>query len=113
MNESWEISPDRARELLAAASPAVLIDCRTPQEHAAARISGSVLVPLAELAHRTDEILELVEGASAVIVHCHHGVRSLKAAALLRSIGIASAVSMHGGIDAWSRLIDPTVPRYE
>ena len=47
-----------------------------------------------------------------VIVYCHHGVRSLRVALWMREQGFARAVSMAGGIDAWSQQIDPSVPRY-
>lgn len=108
---AWEISPRDARDLLdGPAARAVLIDCRTPEEHATARIEGSVLMPLAELPSRLAELSRL--GDRAVIVHCHHGVRSLRAAAVLREHGFDGAVSMAGGIDRWSLEVDPRVPRY-
>jgi len=47
-----------------------------------------------------------------VVAYCHHGVHSLSAAAILRNAGVADAVSLAGGIDLWSRLIDPSVPQY-
>jgi rhodanese-related sulfurtransferase len=47
-----------------------------------------------------------------VLVLCHHGARSLSVAAWLRNQGFTKAQSISGGIDAWSRSIDPTVPRY-
>ena len=47
-----------------------------------------------------------------VVAYCHHGIRSLSAAALLEQAGIQPVVSLHGGIDAWSLRIDPQVPRY-
>jgi rhodanese-related sulfurtransferase len=50
------------------------------------------------------------EGAK-VVVYCHHGVRSLSGAAILRRAGI-DAASLSGGIDAWSLTVDPAVPRY-
>jgi rhodanese-related sulfurtransferase len=51
------------------------------------------------------------EGAE-IVCYCHHGVRSLSAAAILRQAGFGNAVSLAGGIDLWSRVIDPSVPRY-
>jgi rhodanese-related sulfurtransferase len=47
-----------------------------------------------------------------IVVHCHHGVRSLRVAKFLREKGFAHAQSMKGGIDAWSVEVDPAVPRY-
>jgi rhodanese-related sulfurtransferase len=90
--------------------PLYLLDVRRPDEHETARIQGSVLIPLDELSSRTDEI-EPAEGA-LIVAYCHHGVRSLSAAALLERAGFQNVVSLRGGIDAWSREIDPAVPRY-
>ena len=75
-----------------------------------AALPGSVLVPLDELTERADEI-EPPPGA-LVVAYCHHGVRSLSAAALLDRLGLPGVASLRGGIDAWSREIDPSVPRY-
>jgi rhodanese-related sulfurtransferase len=47
-----------------------------------------------------------------VVVYCHHGIRSLRGAAILEQAGVRPASDTAGGIDAWSRLIDPSVPRY-
>jgi rhodanese-related sulfurtransferase len=93
-----------------AGEPVFLLDVRRPDEHEAARIQGSLLVPLDELVSRMDEI-EPPEGAM-IVAYCHHGVRSLSAAALLERAGFEKVVSLRGGIDAWSREIDPRVPRY-
>ncbi|HCN79444.1 MAG TPA: hypothetical protein DIT13_19955, partial [Verrucomicrobiales bacterium] len=47
-----------------------------------------------------------------LIIYCHHGMRSQRAAAWLRQHGFRNAQSMRGGIDAWADLIDPAMPRY-
>jgi rhodanese-related sulfurtransferase len=67
-----------------------------------------VLIPLGELAARVDEVQS---GDAPVVVYCHHGVRSLSGAAILRRAGI-EAVSLAGGIDRWSVAVDPNTPRY-
>jgi rhodanese-related sulfurtransferase len=88
----------------------LLLDCREPDEHAAAAISGSLLIPMSEL---RDRVAELNPHRDArIIVHCHHGARSLRVAAFLRQQGFSHAQSMAGGIDEWSLTIDPSVPRY-
>jgi rhodanese-related sulfurtransferase len=69
-----------------------------------------VLIPLGELAHRLADV-EPPPGAT-VVVYCHHGVRSLSGAAILEANGIGEAYSLAGGIEAWSTLVDPNVPRY-
>lgn len=91
-------------------APPLLLDCRTPEEHATARIAGAILVPMQELPERLAE-LEAFRQAT-VVVHCHHGMRSLRVARWLRDQGFSRAVSMRGGIEAWSLEIDPAVPRY-
>lgn len=90
--------------------PVLLLDCRTAEEDAIARIAGAVLLPMQEIPGRLHEI-ERYRGAR-IIVHCHHGMRSLRVARWLRDQGFARASSMAGGIDAWSEQIDPAVPRY-
>jgi rhodanese-related sulfurtransferase len=105
-----QITVDELHGKMQAREPIFLLDVRRPDEHEAARIQGSLLVPLDELLSRMDEI-EPAEGAM-IVAYCHHGVRSLSAAALLERAGFEKVVSLRGGIDAWSREIDPAVPRY-
>jgi rhodanese-related sulfurtransferase len=88
----------------------LLLDCRTPEEHATARIAGAVLIPMQEISARLGEIEAW--RAKPIVVHCHHGVRSLRVAQWLRERGFAGARSLRGGIDAWSIEVDPSVPRY-
>jgi rhodanese-related sulfurtransferase len=107
-----EISPPEAAALLREAEPGavLLLDCRTPEEHATARIAGAVLLPMQELPERVGE-LDAWKGRR-ILVHCHHGVRSLRVTHWLREKGFAAVTSVHGGIDAWSTDVDPAVPRY-
>jgi rhodanese-related sulfurtransferase len=90
--------------------PIYLVDVRQPWEHELARLPDDVLVPLDQLAEHHDEIAP-PEGA-LLVTYCHHGVRSINAAAMLERIGHPRVASLAGGIDAWSQLIDPSVPRY-
>lgn len=114
----YEITPRELRDLMGSGAAVVLVDCRREDEHRVARIEGSVLIPLPEIDRRAEEIKELAAeagsrsgSAALVAVHCHHGVRSLRAALTLRGHGI-EAVSVAGGIELWSIDIDPAVPRY-
>ncbi len=77
-----------------------LIDVRERWEADLATIPGSRIVPLAE-----------VEARENLVLFCHHGVRSARAVEVLAARGIR-ARHLEGGIDAWSRLVDPTVARY-
>jgi rhodanese-related sulfurtransferase len=104
----YEISPNDAAQLLRENS-ARLIDVREPWEFALTRIDGSVPIPMGEVPERAGQ--ELRHDERLVIV-CHHGVRSMNVAVWLRRQGFEQAQSMRGGIDAWSRQIDPIVPVY-
>ncbi len=88
----------------------LLLDCRTTDEYAVAHIDGSRLIPMQELPARLAELESWRD--KPIVVHCHHGMRSLKVAQWLREQGFSFAQSMTGGIDAWSTEIDPAVPRY-
>lgn len=105
-----QISVAELQAKLAAGEPVYLLDVREPDEHAFCRLPGDTLIPLGELVGRVEEV-QPPDGLP-VVVYCHHGVRSLRATGYLRSVGFDTAVSLAGGIDAWSRLIDPAVPRY-
>jgi adenylyltransferase/sulfurtransferase len=106
-----EITPKELAATLARGDGSVvLLDVRRPEEHAAAALPGSVLIPLHELPARARE-LDVPAGAS-LVAYCHHGIRSWSAALLLERLGFPDVASLAGGIDAWSVRIDPRVPRY-
>jgi rhodanese-related sulfurtransferase len=105
-----EIEPQQLAEKLRRGERLYLIDVRNDWEHQLARLPDQALIPLHELPARVEE-LQPQRGAQ-IVCYCHHGVRSLTAAAILRHAGFADAVSLAGGIDLWSRVIDPSVPRY-
>lgn len=91
-----------------AQTPHLLLDVRQPEEHQICRIEGSTLIPLAELPRRLGDLPK----DKTIVVHCHHGGRSMQAVRFLREQGYETAVNLAGGIDAWSEEIDPSVPRY-
>lgn len=105
-----EISCQELKQLLDNKEPISLIDCRQPFEYDICRIEGATLIPLGDFQETFGDIE--VEPERKVVVYCHHGVRSMQAAVYLRQLGFSRAVSLAGGIDLWSRLIDPSVPRY-
>ncbi len=88
----------------------VLIDCREAAEYEVARIEGSVLLPMSQWAEVSVELEGLV--GRHLVVHCHHGGRSLRVTKWLRENGFPNAQNMSGGIDAWSDEIDRAVPKY-
>lgn len=88
----------------------LLLDCREQKEFDFARIPGSRLIPMKEIPDRIGE-LEPFRG-KRIVVHCHHGGRSLRVTQWLRQQGFDSVQNLTGGIDAWSLEIDPAVRRY-
>ena len=103
-----EITPREVQFRLAQADKFAFIDVREKWEYDAAHIDGSTLIPLREIpAH-----LSQLQAAGEIVFFCHHGMRSLDAAAWLRSQGVENARSMSGGIDRWSAEIDHAIPRY-
>ncbi len=94
--------------MLARKEPVYLLDVRQQWEHDLARLNDQSLIPLDELLERQGEI---DPRGALVVCYCHHGIRSLSAAALLAAQGVRAA-SLRGGIDAWSQQIDPALQRY-
>ena len=88
----------------------VLLDVREVGEYETARIEGSRLLPMSELATRLHE-LEPVRDQH-IVVQCHHGGRSMHVTNMLRQAGFTRVQNLGGGIDQWSLKIDSSVPRY-
>jgi len=86
----------------------VLLDVREPREAEIAHIEGARYIPLRELPARLSEL----PGHAEIVTFCHHGQRSLKAREILIGAGFPDVRSLAGGIDAWSREIDSSIPRY-
>jgi len=105
----YEIQPTEVSSLRKSGDEFTLLDVREPWEFQAARIEGSLHMPMGEVASRAHQ--ELDSDAHIVVV-CHHGVRSLNVTQWLRQQGFEKVQSLRGGIDAWSRQIDPKVPTY-
>jgi rhodanese-related sulfurtransferase len=105
-----EIDVHTLAEKLAGGEALYLLDVRQPWEHELASLPNSWLIPLGELLARLQEIDAPTD--TLIVVHCHHGIRSLSGVALLEQHGFTNVASLQGGIDAWSRLIDPQTPRY-
>ena len=101
-----------ARAQAAQATPLVLLDVREPWEVAVAAIDlpGATTrsMPMREVPARLAEL----DPAQPVLCVCHHGARSAQVVAFLERAGFASAYNLAGGIDAWSRDVDPGVARY-
>ena len=98
-------APDLAA--LLASGGVELVDVRTPEERAIAAIEGSRLLDQAY-----HDALMLRDRDTPIVFQCHHGIRSQHAAEYFRSHGFTNLYNLSGGIDAWSALVDPSVPRY-
>jgi adenylyltransferase/sulfurtransferase len=103
-----EVAPGEVKDMLARGEKLFFVDVREKWEYDTTHIEGSVLIPLRDIPAN----LARLEAASELVLFCHHGMRSLDAAAWLRAQGVEGARSMAGGIDRWSAEIDPNVPRY-
>lgn len=102
-----EITPQEAKQKLEKGE-AVLIDVREPWEVQTASVAGAKNIPMGEVASRQQEL----DPEANILVMCHHGVRSVKVTSWLREHGFEKAQSVKGGIDAWAKTVDPSVPVY-
>lgn len=105
-----EISPQEVARLRRAGQDLMLIDCRRPDEFEAAHIEGAMLVPLHELTLHTDGLRQ--HAHRPIVVYCRSGRRSMTVTTVLRELGFANVRSMSGGINRWSRDVDPSIPQY-
>jgi adenylyltransferase/sulfurtransferase len=85
-----------------------LLDVREAYEYQIVRLPDATLLPLGELAARYDGL----DPDREIIVYCHHGIRSAKAAAFLRHQDLRFARTLRGGIEEWATRVDPSMPRY-
>ena len=97
-------------ERLASEEPPFLLDVRQPHEWDIVNLEpeGAVIIPLAELPDRLDEIPTDRE----IVVYCRTGARSATAAQMLVDEGFSSVFNFVGGIHAWVDEIDPSLPKY-
>jgi adenylyltransferase/sulfurtransferase len=103
-----QITVEEFRDLLNKNGKVVILDVREPVEYQIVRFEGSKLIPLGELPQRVHEL----DTADEIVVHCHHGARSLQATMFLRNLGFRKVKNLKGGIDEWAERIDPSMPRY-
>ncbi len=111
--DEYEITPEALAALLSDPDKAVigLIDCREEDEYDYGHLQGAELVPLSRFAAEA-LAKDLPSRELPLVIYCHHGMRSLRATHFLREKGKAEVWSLSGGIDLWSQVIDPGIPRY-
>ena len=103
-----DISAQDLRSRLDQKRPVVLLDVREEWETRLCRLENSTHIPIEEIEFRTAEL----DPGDEIVVYCHHGVRSAAVASYLRGLGFTKAVNLAGGLDFWSRAIDPSMARY-
>lgn len=103
-------APALAEWLADTSRPApVLLDVREPWEIETAKIAAaSVWIPMRDIPARSEELDDDAE----IVCVCHHGARSASVAMFLEGRGFTKLFNLQGGIDAWSKLVDPSVPTY-
>ena len=105
-----EINVQQVKSLLEAGEDFLLLDCREQDEFEIVRIGGATLLPMSEIQARAAELEP--HRQRRIVVHCHHGGRSMRVTQWLRVQGFAAVQNMSGGIDQWAIEIDTTLPRY-
>lgn len=98
--KAWLDDPQR--------EPPLLLDVREPWEFERCHIEGSVSVPMNAIPAR---LAELPRDRDIVVI-CHHGVRSYHVARFLDHNGFTRVINLTGGVDAWAKEADPTMPTY-
>lgn len=104
----YAISPTELKARIDKGEKLVLLDVREEWEYSLAKLDGSILIPLG----RIPQSLARLNRDSEIIAICHHGMRSADATNFLLQQGFPNVKNLVGGIDAWSVLVDGSVPRY-
>ena len=109
-----QISVEELAQLLSqeSVSQLQLVDVREPQEVEIASLEGFSVLPLSQFAEWADSIPTLFDTDVETIVMCHHGIRSAQMCHWLSTQGFTNVKNLSGGIDAYSILVDSTIPRY-
>jgi adenylyltransferase/sulfurtransferase len=103
-----EITVSELADVIGSGEPVQLLDVREEWEASIARLPGSVLIPLSDLPFRAGEL----DSEARTVVYCHAGYRSEHARQILSSLDFTDVRSLAGGIDEWSRVVDPSIARY-
>jgi adenylyltransferase/sulfurtransferase len=103
-----EISALELKALIDRGHRTMVLDVRNPEEIVICRIDGSTVIPLPELPARVGEL----DPALPMVVHCKSGARSAKAIAFLQGAGFSRLQNLKGGILAWIKDVDPSLPTY-
>ncbi|MBX7170735.1 MAG: hypothetical protein K1X72_07235 [Pyrinomonadaceae bacterium] len=102
------VSPTEIAERIKNGEEVNLIDVREPLEFEIASVEGAKLFPLSQF----NEWINDLEPEKEIVVMCHHGIRSANLCMFLVRNGFEKVFNLDGGIDLWSKEVDPTIPRY-
>lgn len=108
VGDGWDITAPELAERLKSGNHLRLIDVREPHELEISHLEGAQLIPLGQLAARLSEL----NSADEMVVFCKSGSRSARALELLASAGFRKVKNLKGGINAWAREVDPSLPLY-
>lgn len=104
----WDITAKELAARIRDGAKIRLIDVREPHERSISSLPGEELIPLGQLASRLHEL----DSAQEMVLFCKSGVRSIRALELLVSAGFKRVKNLKGGINAWAREVDPSLPIY-
>jgi rhodanese-related sulfurtransferase len=93
-------------------TPLQLIDVREPHEVEIAYVEGFEVLPLSQFEQWSGQITTKFNPEIETAVMCHHGIRSAQMCQWLQQNGFTNVKNIAGGIDAYSLLVDPSIPRY-
>lgn len=102
-----ELAPKELKALLDSRTIEHFYDVRTDKERGIAKLAGARPLDDATMA-----AIEALPKDTPLAFHCHHGGRSRGAAEHFLKLGFKNVYNLAGGIEAWSRDVDPSVPRY-
>ena len=107
----FEINPDELKRKLDSGEKPVIVDVREAVELQMASVNNADIkhIPMGDIPSRAHQELDPEEH---IVVMCHHGVRSANVTMWLRQQGFDRTQSLRGGIDLWSKMVDPSVPTY-
>ena len=103
-----QIDPQKLADRLGRGDDIVVVDVREPWELERASLLNAMSIPLGEI----PEAAASLDNSREYVIMCHHGMRSEVAAEWLLNHGFRNVSSLDGGIDAYSRVVDPAIPRY-
>jgi len=106
--EEWDITASEMADQLERIESIKVIDVREPHELVISKIPGCEVIPLGELAFRISEL----DSSEEIILVCKSGIRSTRALEILRGAGFKNIKNLKGGINAWAREIDLSLPIY-